>query len=113
MWRLSHPQRNSPIFLFGTIHVAWDHVWPNGIFSIFKAIISTNLVHQNIHMAFEAADTVVLEIAFNNPGILEFFAKCRRLPNSGSLQKLLGRQLFRDINKCMFGTHFRDKCPKF
>uniref|UniRef100_A0AC34Q2E1 Metalloprotease TIKI homolog n=1 Tax=Panagrolaimus sp. JU765 TaxID=591449 RepID=A0AC34Q2E1_9BILA len=85
LWRLSHPQRNSPIFFFGTIHVAWDQVWPN--------------VHQNIHLAFEAADTVVLEIALNSPGILEYFAKCRHLPNNVSLQKLLGRQLFRDINK--------------
>lgn len=32
LWKLTEAGRNNPIFLFGTIHVAWSDVWHDGTF---------------------------------------------------------------------------------
>ena len=56
--------------------------------------------HPTVRSAFDASDTVILELALNNPKITQILAQCRDLPRGVQLEKLIGKKLFNKVAKC-------------
>uniref|UniRef100_A0A7E4ZY16 Metalloprotease TIKI homolog n=1 Tax=Panagrellus redivivus TaxID=6233 RepID=A0A7E4ZY16_PANRE len=85
LWHVTLEGRSAPLYLFGTIHVYWQDVWP--------------FVAPQVRAAFDSADTVLVELALNNSNLTAQLDECRDLPADVRLEWLLGYKLVSRIRK--------------
>jgi uncharacterized protein YbaP (TraB family) len=85
LWHVKDDTRQASIFLFGTIHISWNEIWPH--------------VHPHIRAAFDASDTVILELVLNNPKMAQMLHQCRDLPLGVSLKEIIGKKIFSKLKK--------------
>ncbi|XP_032822136.1 metalloprotease TIKI2 [Petromyzon marinus] len=68
LWRV---ERSPPAFLFGTVHVPYERVWP--------------FVPGNAKRAFALSHSVYFELDVSEPRTLEALSACQRLPHGETL----------------------------
>lgn len=79
LWRLN---RNPPSYLFGTIHYPWDILWND-----------PNHIHKNVKYAFKKSQSIYTELDFHNLTTVSALQRCRFLPGTLTLKKVLPRRL--------------------
>ncbi|KAF8569146.1 hypothetical protein P879_00580, partial [Paragonimus westermani] len=76
LWKVS---TEPPSFLFGTLHVAYTHVWPQ--------------IDPAVKIYFAKADSVYIELDLMDPNTLIQLGKCQLLPPNVQLTELLAPSL--------------------
>uniref|UniRef100_A0A8C4QCF4 Metalloprotease TIKI n=1 Tax=Eptatretus burgeri TaxID=7764 RepID=A0A8C4QCF4_EPTBU len=89
LWRV---HRDPPAFLFGTIHVSYDLVWP--------------FIPKNAKRALEQSHDVYFELELGEPATLGAIASCQKLPQGQRLREVLPASLYTRLKTHLDYVHF-------
>ena len=85
------------VFLFGSIHRPYVTVWP--------------MIPRNVKKAFKSSEKVYFEIDLTNIKYLQTIAKCKLLPNKGTLSSLLPANTLRKLERHL--SYVRAQIPSW
>ncbi|XP_054710088.1 metalloprotease TIKI1-like [Uloborus diversus] len=83
LWTL--PDREPPVYFFGTIHVPYTRVWEYVPWATKKA--------------FESADSVFFELDLTDPETVAQLANCQMLPSGETLSDVLPGDIYRRLKR--------------